>query len=352
MARLGRVVAVNVPHHLTQRGNARRFILDCDADRAVYLNLLRENNSSGHAWQGRFYSCPLDEPHLWEPLRYTELNPVWAGLVTEAESWPWSSAATHCGKTAADNCLTLEVWQSRWTVSTCHEDLAPGQMESKLAAIRQCTHTGRPLGTGEFVRGLEKIAPRRLARRSGDVQKRSLSIEARVNSVSILSDCELWPVGWTPKDQGATCLVSCVFQSATSVCHRICHTGPTKDFTSDGDCFRRLYRLRKCLAGERGGSFGDSRRTNPIVLNSRIRWILRGHVYVTSTPISLKFSLLKSFRHQKSGYPDACSSACTRDCATRGHSQNSFASADCAPENPIGPFRGRTEFPLMPARPS
>jgi hypothetical protein len=22
------------------------------------------------------YSCPLDEPHLWEALRYTELNPL------------------------------------------------------------------------------------------------------------------------------------------------------------------------------------------------------------------------------------------------------------------------------------
>src|ERR1700736_2000372 len=43
MARLSRVVVVNVPHHVTQRGNARRFILDCDADRAVYLKLLRDN---------------------------------------------------------------------------------------------------------------------------------------------------------------------------------------------------------------------------------------------------------------------------------------------------------------------
>ena len=43
MGRLARVVAVDVPHHLTQRGNDRRFILDCEADRATYLSLLREN---------------------------------------------------------------------------------------------------------------------------------------------------------------------------------------------------------------------------------------------------------------------------------------------------------------------
>jgi hypothetical protein len=38
-----RVIAVDVAHHVTQRGNARRFILECDADREVYLNLLWED---------------------------------------------------------------------------------------------------------------------------------------------------------------------------------------------------------------------------------------------------------------------------------------------------------------------
>jgi REP element-mobilizing transposase RayT len=45
MGRFNRVVALDIPHHVTQRGNARRFILDCDADRAVYLKLLRENSA-------------------------------------------------------------------------------------------------------------------------------------------------------------------------------------------------------------------------------------------------------------------------------------------------------------------
>src|SRR5579871_771625 len=125
MARMARVVAVDVPHHITQRGNAGRFVLECDADRLVYLHLLQhysqlyhlsllgyclmtnhvhliavpERNQamelalkqthgryatyfnaryecSGHVWQGRYYSCPLDLAHLWAALRYTELNPV------------------------------------------------------------------------------------------------------------------------------------------------------------------------------------------------------------------------------------------------------------------------------------
>ena len=43
MARFARVIALGVPHHITQRGNARRFILDSDADRRVYLDLLRQS---------------------------------------------------------------------------------------------------------------------------------------------------------------------------------------------------------------------------------------------------------------------------------------------------------------------
>ena len=36
-------MAAGIQRHVTQRGNARRFILDCDTGREVYLNLLREN---------------------------------------------------------------------------------------------------------------------------------------------------------------------------------------------------------------------------------------------------------------------------------------------------------------------
>ena len=212
MARLARVIAVDVPHHVTQRGNARKFILDCDADRVVYLNLLRRNielhgvglmgyclmsnhvhlvvtprngeglalalkhahgryaiywnavhQSSGHAWQGRYYSCPLDQQHLWEALRYTELNPVRAGLATGAEAWMWSSASAHCGTGPPNQLLDWEVWRNHWTASAWRQYLVAGEVESKLAEIRRCTHTGRPLGSEEFVQALEGSMKRRLA---------------------------------------------------------------------------------------------------------------------------------------------------------------------------------------------
>jgi putative transposase len=43
MGRLARVIAVGVAHHVTQRGNGRRFLLESEVDRWAYLNLLREN---------------------------------------------------------------------------------------------------------------------------------------------------------------------------------------------------------------------------------------------------------------------------------------------------------------------
>ena len=42
MGRLARVVVPELPHHVTQRGNARQFLLASDAERFAYLELLRE----------------------------------------------------------------------------------------------------------------------------------------------------------------------------------------------------------------------------------------------------------------------------------------------------------------------
>jgi putative transposase len=218
MARFPRVVVVDVPHHVTQRGNARQVILSDDADRVAYLGLLRQyselhrvsllgyclmsnhvhlilvpriaealaqtlkhthgryasywnarNSSSGHVWQGRFYSCPLDETHLWRALRYVELNPVRAAMVTAAEQWRWSSAAAHCGVGARDALLDIEGWRKRWTTAEWREHLAAAESSTEVAALRQYTHTGRPLGSAEFVAALEHstlrpLTPRKVGR--------------------------------------------------------------------------------------------------------------------------------------------------------------------------------------------
>jgi putative transposase len=138
-----------------------RAVKDTHGRYAAYGNAV--HHSSGHVWQGRFYSCPLDESHLWKALRYTELNPVRAGLVAKAERWEWSSAAAHCGVLQPDACLAMEFWQAGWSACSWRTFLATGETESELTTIRQCTHTGRPLGTREFIGSLEREMHRYLA---------------------------------------------------------------------------------------------------------------------------------------------------------------------------------------------
>ena len=104
---------------------------------------------------------------MWRALRYTELNPVRAGLIAEADAWVWSSAAAHCGVAAADARLAMEEWTAQWNASTWSEYLRAGATESEIETFRQCTHTGRPLGTEEFVDELEQRTKRRLAPRKG-----------------------------------------------------------------------------------------------------------------------------------------------------------------------------------------
>jgi putative transposase len=49
-------------------------------------------------WQREYYDHWIrSEPELCKLIRYVEQNPVSAGLVTEQEDWPWSSAAKSTG---------------------------------------------------------------------------------------------------------------------------------------------------------------------------------------------------------------------------------------------------------------
>jgi putative transposase len=103
---------------------------------------------------------------LWIALRYAELNPVRAGLASQAELWPWSSAAAHCG-VEADAALETAAWAKRWSAASWREYLERGETEAEIAAIRKCTHTGRPLGTADFLHDLEQATLRCLAPQKG-----------------------------------------------------------------------------------------------------------------------------------------------------------------------------------------
>jgi len=138
---------------------------------ASYWNAV--NHSSGHVWQGRYYSCPLDGTHLWEALRYTELNPVRASLVASPTDWPWSSAAAHCGAEPPSPWLASEAWGQRWSIGGWRALLQDIQDESSQKAIRDSTYIGRPLGSTEITRMLEEQAHRPWTRQRPGPKKRS-----------------------------------------------------------------------------------------------------------------------------------------------------------------------------------
>ena len=215
MARLARVVLPGVWHHVTQRGNRRQTIFFNDGDRRLYLELLRRHcfkhavvltgyclmsnhvhlllvppketslavalgaahtdyarwinlrlGETGHFWQSRYFSCPLDGAHQWEALRYVELNPVRAGLVKSAIEWPWSSAVAHLVESDTRGLVDLVDWKRRWSADTWRRTLEHGVADAALfERIREATRTGRPAGSEAFLSKAERLCGRLLRQR-------------------------------------------------------------------------------------------------------------------------------------------------------------------------------------------
>ena len=204
---------MGLAHHITQRGNQRQPVFHQNEDRRVYLALMMENaarygtrlvgyclmsnhvhliaiperedslaktmgrihadyarwlhirqRQTGHLWQNRFYSCPLDAGHCWAALRYVERNPVRAGMVERPWDWTWSSAAAHVAAVDPTGLLDLQEWQTCWTGPLWRKALEEGTGEAQLAErIRLSTRSGRPMGTGDFTAALERLLDRRLS---------------------------------------------------------------------------------------------------------------------------------------------------------------------------------------------
>jgi putative transposase len=218
-------------HHVTQRGNHQQRVFFDDSDRKFYLELLRHHCSrqrvrvagyclmnnhvhllaipeaenclarafgrahndyarwlnlrrreTGHVWQNRFYSCPLDNAHQWDALRYVELNPVRAGLVRSAAEWQWSSAVPHLGGPDETAVVDYTDWSARWSAETWDAVLHHGVQDAMLLErIRTATRTGRPAGSEEFVGRAEATLGRSLRpRKRGPKVKRGQAAELQL----------------------------------------------------------------------------------------------------------------------------------------------------------------------------
>ena len=141
----------------TERGLARPL---AEAHQR-YAGLVNKRHGwTGHLWQERFNSFPMDEPHLRAAIRYVLLNPVRAGLVERATDWPYSSARAHVlGET--DPLVNRQPVDERiadWSRYLGSDERDGNQAE----ALRRHGRIGRPLGSKSFIERLERVTGRRL----------------------------------------------------------------------------------------------------------------------------------------------------------------------------------------------
>ena len=213
MARMPRLVVPDFPHHVTQRGARKQKTFFGPYDYKMYIEILskaREKSGveiwayclmpnhvhlivvpqrrdslaeffrqahrtytltinaregwQGHLWQERFHSFVMDEDHLLAAVRYTELNPVRAGICESPGDWPWSSYRAHADG-VDDRLVSVGPMLSRidgWANYVKPED----QDVEKFAPLRARSRTGRPAGDDQFVGYLERLVGRPLRRRN------------------------------------------------------------------------------------------------------------------------------------------------------------------------------------------
>lgn len=205
MPRLARIIAIDYPHHIIQRGNNKQIVFLDDEDKYLYLNMLKKYskecgciikayclmnnhihilivpkqkvsiaksmqkisliytqyfnkkyNRTGRLWECRFHSCIIDkEAYLWTVCRYIERNPVRAKIVEKPVDYKWSSAKINASTTVCDNSFVDLVWKDLIDRNAYINFLNTPDNEKDLENIKKHTLNGKPLGTKEF---FEKVS--------------------------------------------------------------------------------------------------------------------------------------------------------------------------------------------------
>jgi putative transposase len=76
--------------------------------------------------------------------------------------YKWSSAAAHTGEDDRSPLVDLSKWFKMIPAKQWHRELVAGLEQKEINAIRLRTHTGRPLGTDNFISKVEKLLGRRV----------------------------------------------------------------------------------------------------------------------------------------------------------------------------------------------
>lgn len=128
---------------------------------------------SGHLWQGRYHSCALDTRHFLNAIRYTEQNPVKAGMVTRAEDYVWSSAAARCGLRFDPLIEPRESSSLLAGIANWSDWLARGVPDDCAARFQRHECRNLPCGSDQFVAELEKSSGCELRLRTRGGQRKA-----------------------------------------------------------------------------------------------------------------------------------------------------------------------------------
>lgn len=217
MARLPRFVIPNHPQHVIVRGNNRTDIFYADADYQFYLEKLQlacdkhhcqlhayvlmtnhvhllitpleedgigkvmqmlgryyvqyynyTYKRTGTLWEGRYKATLIDSAsYLLTCMRYIELNPVRAGMVSHPSEYPWSSY--HYNAIGQPNeLITPHIEYIRLDKAAESRQAAYRQLfkhripESGLQEIREATNKAWVLGNDRFKQRIQKQLARRV----------------------------------------------------------------------------------------------------------------------------------------------------------------------------------------------
>jgi putative transposase len=203
MPRRPRSVIGGFPYHVLNRGNAKAALFDHEADYRAFMRILMEARArhpipilayclmpnhwhfllwpprtrgrtltllfhwltmthaqrlhahrhtcgSGHVYQGRFKSFPVQEgAALLTVARYIERNPLRAGLVDRAEKWPWSSLHARLHGSAEEKAILADIPDlPRDWILRVNRPETPAELESLRVAVNR----GRPFGERDWAR--------------------------------------------------------------------------------------------------------------------------------------------------------------------------------------------------------
>ena len=210
MPRQSRIVLPDIPHHVTQRGNYQQNIFEHQADYKQYclwvqeyavkyeLTILafclmsnhvhfivvphredslakafntshmrysqymnRKHKVRGHLWQGRFFSCFMDDDHLYRAIRYVEQNPVRARMVKDSWEYQWSSARVHAGMAKDEEPLPINTAGFAMSASEWRKYLRAEDREM-CSEMRLKTGRGLAIGSERFMKRVENNLQRSL----------------------------------------------------------------------------------------------------------------------------------------------------------------------------------------------